>query len=198
MFACSLDALCGFGTAIGTNHLLGTLVDTGGFLQEFSTFPVMGFGLLQTAFITLAVMLIVHGFLPFAVRMLTCILNTGLAAIIIDLFASVGFLIALATDLVFLVRMFRFRLSVVVVAATGVAGTTGTAAGIVGRTEIEIADLALTDHNAMSIIAVSTGVTLNRIEIRAFCVINKTHMAKSLFKEQVAFLRSVVLTVFVG
>jgi hypothetical protein len=186
MFACSLDALCGFGTAIGTNHLQGPLVDTGGFLQEFSTFPIVGFGLLKTAFITLAAVLAVSGFLPFAVRMLTCVLDTGLAAIFIDFFAGVRLLAALTADLIFLVRMCRFHLSGVVVVTTGVAGVTGTtgaAAGIVGGTEVEVTNLTLADHNTGTVISCGAGVTFYSVEVITFSVVNKAHMRKAFFEE---------------
>ena len=50
-------------------------------------------------------MLTVADLFPLAKAVLTCVLHTGLTTVAGNFFAGIGFLIALAADLVFLVRM---------------------------------------------------------------------------------------------
>ena len=179
MLAGGINCFAGCKAAIITDDLALTFIHTGCFLQDFSVFPIMGLCLFQITLGANAAVLAVTCLCPFAEIVLTGCLNTGDAAVIAFLIAGVGFLITLRADLIFLVRMVFLDLNGIVVITTGIAGTT---AGVIGGAEVEITDLALANHNAMTVITVGTGVTFNGIEISALGVVYKTNMAEALFK----------------
>lgn len=184
-----------FGAAVGTGYLPAAILDTGCFFDDLAKLPVMGFGLLKFTFGTGTGVFCIASFFPLTKAVITSILNAGFAAVIGNLISGIALLAALGTDLVFLMGVIGFYFGFVVMAASGVAGT---AAGIIRCAEIEVANLALSDHNTGSIIAGCAGIALNRIEVISFGVVNKAYMRKTLLEEKITFLGSIALTVLIG
>lgn len=195
MLVCCFNGFRGFSTAIGTDHFLAAFRNTGGLFYDLAGFPVVRLCLFKLAFGADTSMLGIAVLLPFAEVMITCILNADFTLTVADFIAGVGLFAAFGADFVFFVWMVGFNLGFIVVAASGVGRT---AAGVIGGTEIEITDLAFTDHDAGAVIAGCAGIALNGVKIGALGVIHKTHMRKTLLKEEITLLRGVAFSVFIG
>ena len=195
VFAGGINFLGRFSVTDTAGDLPATAVNTGSYLDHISGFPLMGFCNLFTAFGTDLAVLSVAGILPGTVSMIAVGLNTGLAAVACFLVAGVGFLVALGADLILFVGMIGLYLGGVVVITAGITGAGRTL--VIGGAEIEVADLSLADHNTGTVITGSTGVTFDGVKIGAFRVVNQSNMGKTLFEEQIALLRGVVLTVLI-
>lgn len=187
----NLDCFC---AAVSTCHFLTSFINTGSFFCNFSVIPIMILGLLQFAFGANSAVVVLVLIFPLAEIMVTGILDTDFAVILGNFISGIGFLAAFCADFVFFMRVIGFYLCfVIMITLVGYRG----AAGVIGCTEIEIADLTLADHDGSSVIAGSAGITLNGVEIVSFSVVNKAYMRKTLFEEKITFLRGITLTVFI-
>ena len=194
MFSGSVNDLCCLTTAIGTYQLTAAAVNTGSFLDQLAIFPVVLFALLEIAFAANSDMLAFTAAFPLVKAVITRVLDTGLAIALCNFVSGVRFLFTFAADLVFLVRVCGFDLRLVIMAAACVGRA---AAGIIGGAEVEVTDLTLADHDTVSVVAVSTGIALQRVEVSTFRVINKTNMAEVFLEKQIALLRCIAFAVLI-
>lgn len=189
------DFFCGLCFTHRANQLLASIFNTGGFFCDFANFPIMTVYFYISAFSATAGMFVVFSGLPTSKTMFTCLLNTSSTAAVGGSDTCIVSFTALGTALVHLMWMSCFE-------AAGIAVTTtagrGTAAGIVGRTEIEVADLSSANQNAGALRTDIAGVAFNCVKICTFGVIDKTHMRKALFEEKVTLLRCVVAAALIG
>ena len=138
-------------------------------------------------------MLTVTGTFPGVPIVVACILNTGLTVINGRGATGICLVRTLCADLEFFMRMVCFDFCFVIMAAAGIGR-----AGIIGGTEVVVADLSSTDHNTGTVITAITRVALDGVEIFTFRVINKAYMREVCFEEEITLNRGVGTAVFIG
>ena len=157
------DGFLRFCTTNGTCDLLATIGNTSCFTQNFTIFPFVVACLRQITFGTGFAVVCIICFCPLSVFMITSCLDTGGTTIACCSAAGICCFAALGANLILPMRMRGLvTRAVAVIAATT---TGGTASGVIRGTEVEIADLSLSDHYTCAVIAGSAGVAFNSIEI---------------------------------
>ena len=122
------------------------------------------------------------GIFPITVLVRAALLLAGFTGAHGLIFTCICFIRTFTADLEFFVGMCRIVIRYIIVLAGGIAGRTGIAV-IVGNTEIEIGDQALSDVNTVFSWAAGPGVAFQSVEVFSFCIVNDAYMTVIFFEK---------------
>ena len=122
------------------------------------------------------------GIFPITVLVRAALLLAGFTGAHGLIFTSVSFIRTFAANFKFFVGMCRIVIRYIIVLAGGIAGRTGIAV-IVGNTEIEIGDQALSDVYTVFSWAAGPGIAFQSVEVFSFCIVNDAYMTVIFFEK---------------